>query len=221
MTTPGTDKLMEPAPKPAPASRVDWLLAATYVAALLPLALLIWDYFRGDLTANPIREITLRTGRAALVLLILSLACTPAHALLGCRSALRLRRPLGLAAFGYAALHLLTFAGLDYGFNVPLIVQEVRYRRFIQVGLLAFAILAILALTSTKGWMRRLGPNWKRLHRLAYVAALLVIVHFLQVVKAGVGRPLLYGAAVLALLVLRIPAVRRVLTVRRGRPKRP
>ncbi|MBN1581140.1 MAG: sulfoxide reductase heme-binding subunit YedZ [Anaerolineae bacterium] len=197
-----------------------YLLTVVHVAALLPLALLIWGYTRSQLTANPIREITLRTGRYALILIILSLACTPAYTLLGFKPARRLRRPLGLYAFMYAGLHLLIFVGLDYGFNVALIVPELLQRRFIQVGALAFSILAILAITSTRGWIRRLGKNWKRLHRLVYVAALLVIVHFIQVVKADLRRPLLYGAAVLVLLAARIPGVHKAFAKWRDRQNR-
>ncbi len=189
-----------------------WLQILAHVGALPPLALLVWDYARGRLTADPIREITLRTGRYALTLLILSLACTPVYRISGFRRVLRVRRALGLYAFLYVCLHGLTFVGLDYGFDLALIAQAVLEKRFVQVGLVTFLTLLPLALTSTRGWMRRLGENWGRLHRLVYLAALLDIVHFVGVVKAGNPRPLPYGVAVALLLVVRIPPVRDLIS---------
>jgi sulfoxide reductase heme-binding subunit YedZ len=185
-----------------------WLQILTHTAALAPLALLAWGYAQDQLTANPIREVTLRTGKAALVLLVLSLACTPAHTLFGFRPAIKLRRPLGLYAFLYTGLHGLTFVGLDFGFDVGLIVEEIGQRRFVQAGMLAFLLLLPLAVTSTRGWNRRLGKNWRRLHRLVYLAALAAVVHFVWLTKGDIREPLLYGAAVALLLVVRIPAVR-------------
>jgi sulfoxide reductase heme-binding subunit YedZ len=186
-----------------------WLEVVTHLVSLSPLALLIWDYTQGQLTADPIREITLRTGRYALIWLILSLACTPVYIVFGLRQATKLRRPLGLYAFVYASLHLLAFVGLDYGFNLTLIADEILQKRFVQVGLAAFVILLSLAVTSTRGWARRLGKGWKILHRLVYLAALLAMVHFVWVVKADLRRPLLYGAVVVILLIVRIPGLRK------------
>jgi len=194
-----------------------WLQLLTHVAALLPLALLAWDYAQNQLTVDPIREITLRTGRYALTLLILSLSCTPIHTVFGFKRVLRIRRSLGLYAFLYASLHLLTFVGLDYGFDLRLIGRAILEKRFLQVGFLAFLILLPLAATSTRGWMRRMGKRWKRLHRLVYLAALLAVLHFVLLVKAGVSRPLFYGAAVALLLVARIPGVRDALSDLRRR----
>jgi sulfoxide reductase heme-binding subunit YedZ len=185
-----------------------WLQIVTHIAALLPLALLVWDYAQDQLTADPIREITLRTGRYALILLILSLACTPVHIVFGFKRVLRVRRALGLYAFLYASLHLLTFVGLDYGFDFALVGQAILEKRFVQIGFLTFLILLPLAITSTRGWMKRLGKNWKRLHRLVYLAALLDVVHFVWVVKAGNPRPLPYAVVLALLLVVRIPGVR-------------
>ena len=197
-----------------------WLQILTHVAALLPLAVLIWDYTQDQLTFDPIREITLRTGRYALTLLVLSLACTPANVLFGLKQVLRLRRPLGLYAFLYTSLHLLTFVGLDYAFDARLIAQVVIEKPFVQVGLAAFLILLPLAVTSTRGWAKRLGKSWKRLHRLVYLAALLAVVHFVWVVKAGVSRPVVYAAVVVVLLIIRIPWVRAFLGGLRGRLSR-
>ena len=196
--------------------KAHWLQILTHVGALLPLAILAWDYAQNQLTANPIREITIRTGRSAIVLLLLSLACTPIYTLFGFAPVLRLRRPLGLYAFLYAGLHGLTFVGLDYGFDLVLIGQELLQKRFVQVGALAFLILVPLAITSTRGWVARLGKNWKRLHRLVYLAALLAGVHFLWAVKANVRVPLLYGAVLAVLLVARIPAVQNAVRGWRG-----
>jgi len=192
-----------------------WLQVLAHVGALIPLALLAWGYSQNQLTANPIREITLRTGRVALVLLLLSLACTPVYILFRFKPALKLRRPLGLYAFLYAGLHLLTFVGLDYGFDFSLIVPEILEKRFVQVGILAFLLLLPLAITSTRGWMRRLGKNWKRLHRLVYLAAVAVVIHFVWLAKGDIRRPLRYGAVLVLLLLIRVPPIRRIL--RRGK----
>ena len=130
--------------------RQRWALALVHVAALTPLAVLLYDWATGHLSVNPIRDITLRTGRYALVTLILSLACTPAYLVSRFNPLLRTRRALGLYAFMYAGLHLLTFVGLDFGFDLGLIASELAQRPFIQVGLLAFLILVPLAITSSR-----------------------------------------------------------------------
>jgi len=187
----------------------------THLAAWVPLGILIFDFFTDNLTANPIQAAQQRTGNVALVLLILSLACTPANMLLRQPQLLRLRRTLGLYGYLYAAIHLLLFAGIDYGFNFKLIWLDAGEKRYILVGAAAFLLLSLLALTSFDAWKVRLGKNWKRLHRLVYLIDLLVVLHFGWVVKGDflrlqgdVLRPLLAGMAVIALLILRIPAVR-------------
>lgn len=183
-----------------------------HIASLLPLVALILDYLADNLTANPIQAITIRTGRSALLMLILSLMCTPLNTVFGFRQALRVRRTLGLYAFTYAALHFLTFIGLDYRFDLDLILEAVFEKRYALVGFSAFLILFTLALTSTRGWMRRLGKNWKRLHRLVYLASLLVIVHNIWALKSDIRKPLFYGGVILLLLIFRIPAFRRGMT---------
>jgi sulfoxide reductase heme-binding subunit YedZ len=188
-----------------------------HIAALAPLALLLWDWSGGRLSFNPIREITLRTGRYALTILILSLACTPVYRTSRFRPLLRMRRALGLYAFLYAGLHFLTFVGLDFGFNLGFIAEELAQRRFIQVGLAAFLILLPLAITSSRWWMRRLGKNWKRLHRLVYLAAVLAIVHFFWLVKGDYRRPVFYGILLALLLLARIPAIGKALDALRDR----
>jgi len=182
--------------------KIDYLKVTTHFVALLPLALILYDYWFNQLSANPIREIQFRTGRDALVLLIVTLAVAPLSSLLGKRI-LRLRRTLGLYAFFYATLHFLNFIGLDFGFNVALITEGIFAKPFALVGFAAFLLLIPLALTSTNSWRRRLGKNWKRLHLLIYPAALLVIVHFLWAAKAGPAEPLAYGAVVVLLIMLR------------------
>jgi sulfoxide reductase heme-binding subunit YedZ len=189
-----------------------WLQMVTHAGALMPLALLIWDYWQDQLTANPIQYITFRTGKAALVLLVLCLSCTPIHALFRFGRVLALRKVLGLYAFTYAGLHFLTFVGLDYGFDLGLLQEAIFKKRYALVGFAAFLTLLPLAITSTRGWMKRLGKSWKRLHRLVYMAALLAVVHFVWLVKSDIREPLAYGSVVMLLLVARLPKVRTVVS---------
>jgi sulfoxide reductase heme-binding subunit YedZ len=192
-------------------TQAHWLRILVHIACWVPLAVLFWDFFHNHLTANPIQEATFRTGKTALILLLLSLACTPLNTLFGFKWALPLRRPLGLYAFFYVCIHLLIFAAVDYGLDWELIKQAIVEKRYVLVGFSAFLLLLPLAITSTRGWQRRLGKRWKKLHMLVYLAAPLVIVHFVWLVKSDIREPLLYGAAVLGLLVLRAPAIRRAL----------
>ena len=196
--------------------RSNWLLVLTHIGALLPLVLLIWDFSQHQLSVNPIQEVTLWTGKSALVLLVLSLACTPLNTIFRFRPALRARRWLGLYAFMYVALHLLIFVGLDYGFDLDLLREAIFEKRYALVGFAAFLILLPLAVTSTKGWMKRLGRQWKRLHRAVYLAALLAVVHFVWLVKSDIREPLVYGAVVVVLLALRISAIRKAASRARG-----
>ncbi len=180
-----------------------WLKRITHVAALLPLAWLLLDVYRGNLSVNPIQDITFRTGKPALVLLILSLACTPANTLFGFRQGLAIRKLLGLYAFLYVSLHLLVFVGLDYGFD-PLLLQEAIFeKRYALVGFAAFLILVPLAVTSTRGWMKRLGKRWKTLHRGAYVAAGLAVLHYIWLVKSDIRQPVAWGVFLTVLLLAR------------------
>ncbi len=182
---------------------------AAHIGALLPLAWLLWDFFTDNLSANPIQDITLRTGKTALVLLILSLTATPVNTVFKFRQAIRLRKPLGLYAFLYVSLHLLIFVALDYGLNLALIYEAIFEKRYALVGFSAFLILLPLAVTSTKGWQKRLKKNWKRLHKLVYLAAVLAIVHYVWLVKSNYGQPIIWGGVLAVLLALRIPAVRQ------------
>jgi sulfoxide reductase heme-binding subunit YedZ len=148
--------------------QAQWFRITVHIGALIPLAVLIWSYSHGQLTADPIRAIILRTGKTALILLVLSLACTPVNSLFGFKPALKVRRALGLYAFLYAAIHLSVFVGLDYGFDPALLQDALLEKRYALVGFAAFLILLPLAITSTRGWMRRLGQTWKKLHQWVY-----------------------------------------------------
>jgi sulfoxide reductase heme-binding subunit YedZ len=193
------------------------LRVAVHVGALLPLGLLIAAYARGGLSVEPVREATLRSGRTAVVLLLLSLACTPLR-LLGVSQAAALRRPLGLYAALYALLHFGVFVVWDYRLQLDLVWLDLRYNRFLQIGLAALAILIPLAITSTRGVQRRMGRAWRWLHRLVYLAAALAVVHFFWAVKADRRVPLVYGGVLLVLLLFRLPWVRRTLRRVRARP---
>lgn len=200
--------------------KVPGLQVLVHIGALLPLVWLIWQFSQGQLTANPIREVQLRTGKYALNLLVLSMACTPIYNIFGFGPARRLRRTLGLYAFMYASLHLLNFIGLDYGFDFALIQEGISSKRFALVGFAAFLILLLLAITSTKGWVKRLGENWKRLHRLLYVAGVLAVLHFVWLTKskADLRVPLIYGAVITLLLIVRIPVISKIISRPFNRP---
>lgn len=182
---------------------------AVHIAALAPLAVLIGAALTDNLTVNPIQAATFRTGKTAMILLVLSLACTPASTVFGFTQAIRVRRALGLYAFLYAAVHFSIFLGVDYRFDLGLIWLELAEKRYILVGAAALLILIPLAVTSTKSWQRRLGKSWKKLHKWVYLAGILVIIHYVWVQKSDIRQPLIWGAVLGLLLVLRIPAVRR------------
>jgi methionine sulfoxide reductase heme-binding subunit len=196
--------------------RLSLLQALTHLGALFPLGWLVWDYLLGNFSVNPIQDVTLRTGKAALVLLVLSLACTPANSLLGFRQAISVRRALGLYAAFYASIHFLIFIGLDYAFDWGLMRLEVVDKPYVWVGLSALTVLLLLAATSTRGWKVRLGKNWKRLHRLVYPASILVIIHFAWVKKGDILalqgdilQPIAFGTLVGLLLLARTPPFKR------------
>ena len=184
-----------------PYAKKNWLWLAVNAAAAIPLLQMVVGYATDTLGVDPVATLTTRTGTAAIMTLVLSLACTPANMLFGWRKALTVRKSLGLWAFTYAALHMLVFIGLDYGLDWRFIWQDALLeKQYIFVGLTALLILLPLALTSTKGWMRRLGRNWKRLHQLVYIAGILAVLHYFILVKIDKREPLIY-AGVLALLL--------------------
>ena len=189
----------------------NWLRIVAHIGALLPLVILAWGYSQGRFSIDPVRQITSRTGKTALNLLVLSLACTPISTIFGFRRILRVRRALGLYAFAYVGLHFLIFVGWDYGFEIGLLVPAVFQQPFVLAGFAALLILLPLALTSTQGWRRRLGKYWRRLHQLFYLAGVLAVVHLLWLSKDP-RVPLRYAAIVALLLIVRIPHVRRSLS---------
>lgn len=179
---------------------------AIWVLCLLPAASLVWRGLHRDLTANPIEFITLRTGFWAITLLMVTLAITPVRRLTRLNQLVRFRRLIGLFAFFYATLHFLTYVTLDRFFDFRDIGDDILKRPYITVGFAAFLLLVPLAVTSTRGWIRRLGRNWLRLHRLVYVAAALAILHFYwkKASKADVSEPLLFAGILALLLALRL-----------------
>jgi sulfoxide reductase heme-binding subunit YedZ len=176
-----------------------------FLLCCVPFALLLFDLGFGRLSANPIADITDRTGLWTLRMLLLTLTVTPLRRLTGWPALAPYRRTLGLFAFFYAALHFLTYFVLDQFFAFRQILNDIAKRPFITVGLASFLLLTPLAVTSIRRIARRLGGRrWKRLHRLVYVAAVGGVVHYLWVVKADISRPLAYGAVLAALLGLRV-----------------
>jgi sulfoxide reductase heme-binding subunit YedZ len=183
-----------------------WVKPAAIAVLLLPLANIGWDAFTGGLGANPIEAVQNRLGFWAITLLALSLVPTPAKDLLGVGWLQRLRRVLGVTAFAYALLHFLFYVGVDKFFDWRTISTDLTRRPFIMVGFATLLCLTPLAVTSTDGWVKRLGfKAWKRIHRLAYLAAALAVVHFVWRVKADLRRPLLFAAIFLVLLAVRLP----------------
>lgn len=181
----------------------------THIGALLPLGLMLFDFFTHNYGPDPIREFTLRTGKTALVLLMLSLACTPVNTVFKFKPVLRPRRPLGLYSFMYASIHFAILIGVDYFFNFTLIQDALLEKRYALVGLTTGLILLSLAITSTQGWQRRLKKNWKKLHKLAYAAGVLAVIHYIWLVKQGVTQPWYFAAALLVLLALRVKPIRQ------------
>jgi methionine sulfoxide reductase heme-binding subunit len=180
--------------------------AAVFVLAAAPAVVLAVDGVRGTLTADPIKEITHRTGWWAITLLMATLAVTPVRRLTGWNRLVQVRRMLGLFAFCYTVLHLLAYVVLDLFFAFDILLEDVMERPYITVGFAAFLILLALAVTSTQGWIRRLGRRWQQLHRLVYVAAVLGVVHFYWQVKADTREPLIYAGILVVLLAARVRA---------------
>lgn len=181
-----------------------WLGPALVTGAALPGAVLLVNAARGALGANPIAELLNAFGLLALVLLVASLACTPVRMVTGVAWIQPLRRTFGLLGFAYAALHVLLYLLVDQQLALKAIVTDVVKRPFITVGMLAFVLLVPLAWTSTKAQVVKLGgARWRRLHKLAYVIAPLVVIHFVLRVKKDLTEPLVYGGIVAVLLAVR------------------
>lgn len=195
--------------------RFDGVRLLLHAVAAAPLAWLIWAALGDRLGADPIAELTHETGQWALRLLLATLAITPLRLLGGWSRPIRYRRAVGLWAFAYACLHFGVYLGLDLGGYWMQIFDDLAERPFITIGFAAWLLLLPLALTSTRGMMRRLGHGWQRLHRLVYVAAVLAVLHFVWLVKADLTEPLIHAAILALLLALRLPPLRRRLQ-RRG-----
>jgi methionine sulfoxide reductase heme-binding subunit len=180
--------------------------AGVWLLCLLPAARLVQRGLTGRLTANPIEYITLQTGWWALVLLLVTLAITPVRRLTGWNSLVRFRRLIGLFAFFYVVLHLLTYITLDRFFDFSEIGADILKRPYITVGFLAFLMLLALAITSTRGWIRRLGRRWQMLHWLIYPAAALAVLHYYwkKASKADVAEPLTFAGILAVLLLVRL-----------------
>jgi len=181
-----------------------------WAGCLTPFGILVVRGIRSDLTANPIELVTNWTGFTTLTLVTITLAVTPVRRLTGWNPVIRLRRLLGLFAFFYACLHFLTYIVLDLFFAWDLIVGDVIKRPYITVGFTAFLLLIPLAVTSTRGWIRRLGKRWQKLHRLIYVVAGLGVLHYYWKVKADTRAPLIFAAIVAFLLVMRLDFFRKM-----------
>ena len=178
--------------------------ALVFAGALAPFAYLLFRALTGRLSVNPVEDITLTTGIWALRFLLITLAVTPFRRLTGWHRVIQLRRMLGLFAFFYTVLHVATFVVLDHYFDFARILADVAKRPFITAGSVAFLAMVPLAITSTKGWIRRLGRRWGALHRLIYISAIAAAIHYLWKVKVMVGPPVYYAAIVAALLLFRV-----------------
>jgi sulfoxide reductase heme-binding subunit YedZ len=192
-----------------------------FVGALVPLMLLVRGMLTGDLGVNPAETIQLQTGRWALRFLLITLAVTPVRRIFHWNVVIQYRRMLGLFAFFYASLHVASYVVLDQYFAFDAMIDDVFKRPFITAGFAAFVLMLPLALTSTKGWIRRLGRRWQLLHRLVYVSAICAVVHFVWKVKLVIGDPVLYAGILTLLLGFRIVwALRPRRTPARKRPER-
>ena len=180
------------------------LKSVAFAAALVPAAALVYGFYTNDLTANPGDYITDQTGTWTLAMLVISLTVTPLRRITKWNELIKLRRMLGLFAFFYGTLHMLTWAWLFNRFDTTLMVEDVTKRPFITVGMATFLILLSLAVTSNRAAIRKLGRKWQTLHRLVYLAVIGGVVHFWWLVKADVSEPQRWAVAVSVLLGFRV-----------------
>jgi sulfoxide reductase heme-binding subunit YedZ len=182
-----------------------WTKVPIFILCLVPLGVLVWRALTGNLGPNQVETLQHTTGDWTLRFLVITLCITPLRKLLKLPDLIRFRRMLGLFAFFYACLHFLTYLGPDQSFDLAAMWKDVYKRPFITVGFTAFVLLIPLALTSTAGWIRRLGGRrWQMLHRLIYISAICGVIHYYWLVKSAVLRPLTYGAIVAILLLWRL-----------------
>lgn len=177
-----------------------------FIACLMPIANMAFGGFRAQLGANPIEAITHETGDWTIRLLLATLAITPLRRITGINELISFRRMIGLFAFFYGTLHFLTYIWLDKFFDWHEIVKDVYKRPFITAGFTGFVLMIPLAITSTKGWIRRLGKKWTMLHRLIYISATAGVVHYIWLVKKDIRKPMIYASILAVLMLWRIGA---------------
>lgn len=175
-----------------------------FMALLIPLGLIVFDGFQNNLTADPIEELTHRTGIWALRILLITLSMTPLKAITGSFVFIRVRRMLGLFAFFYTSLHLIIYVWLDLGLDWAHFLEDIIERTFITVGMLAWILMLPMAITSNSRMVRKLGQSWKRLHQVIYLVICLSCLHFIWLVKSDITEPLIYTGIGLSLLLFRI-----------------
>ena len=175
-----------------------------FFLSLIPLILIVYKTFSNNLGPEPIKEITHHTGEWALLFIVFTLAMSPLKKITNLNIWISFRRMLGLFAFFYASLHLMTYVGLDYRFDLENISRDILTKKFIFIGFAAWLLLVPLAITSSKKMMGILKHNWKKLHRLTYIIAIFAVVHFIWLVKRDLTEPLIYLFIILALLAFRI-----------------
>jgi sulfoxide reductase heme-binding subunit YedZ len=185
-------------------NKIRWTKVFVFALCLVPFLLLVRDWRNDALGPNPVEKITHTTGDWTIYLLLITLTVTPLRKLFKVPSLIRFRRMLGLFAFFYGCLHLMTYVGLDQSFDWPALWKDVYKRPFVTAGFAAWLLMVPLALTSTAWSIRKLGgKRWQRLHRLIYFSALGGVIHYYWLVKSDVRRPLLYGAILLVLMLYR------------------
>jgi len=175
-----------------------------FFLSLIPLILIVYKTFTNNLGPEPIKEITHHTGEWALLFIVFTLAMSPLKKITNLNIWISFRRMLGLFAFFYASLHLMTYVGLDYRFDLENISRDIFTKKFIFIGFAAWVLLVPLAITSSKKMMGILKHNWKKLHRLTYIIAIFAVVHFIWLVKRDLTEPLIYLFIILVLLAFRI-----------------
>jgi sulfoxide reductase heme-binding subunit YedZ len=184
------------------------LKPVAWIGCLAPLAWTVFDGATGGLGADPIREVTLRTGFTTLTLLMVTLAVTPLRRLTGWNPLIQVRRLLGLFAFFYACIHFSIYL-FDQGFDPGFIAKDIIKHPWVTVGFTALVLLVPLAVTSTQKSIRRLGKRWVMLHRLIYLIAALGVVHFYWLVKRDVREPLIFAGVFALLMLFRLPVFSR------------